>query len=387
MFRLSTLLAITAVLMFSGALIASTGSLDYVDSILDLTTAYYPQAVQLSSDAISGLTEPSYSGTPMYATLTLGGGSYTVVIDRNGSDAKLYVDIDGREILAPVDWVERLDGGYLAMTSYLAIASLRLPSDEGTRPYRMFLEWNPTTPTALIYFRDNYQAGEIKLGGVTYKIAIIDENSDGLFDDLDHDQLLIDIDQDGELLTSSDSHERYWLDAPFNIDGTVYQATSVAPNGSEIMIDKSDAWVNQKVALAIGFPAPDFSVVDADGKDLSLSSLRGKIVFLDFWASWCAPCRDELPNVEAIAKEYADKGVVVIGIDLDRNEDAFTGAIPYFGLTYRQVFDGVDNEISSLYRVSGIPMSYLIDRDGVIRGKSLRGDDLKKGIDDLLNKD
>ena len=88
--------------------------------------------------------------------------------------------------------------------------------------------------------------------------------------------------------------------------------------------------------------------------------------------------------MEQVAKDYADRGVVVIGIDLDRNEGAFTGAISYFGLTYRQVFDGADGEVSSLYRVSGIPMSYLIDREGIIRGKSLRGDDLKKGIDQLL---
>jgi len=382
MFRLSTLLAITAVLMFSGALIASTGNLDYVDSILDLTTAYYPQAVQLSSDAIPGLTEPSYSGTPMYASLSLAGESYTIVIDQDGSDAKLYVDANGDNELASVDWAQQLyDGGYLASVSF------EIPTESGTRVYRLFLVWNPTTPTAIIYFRDNYQAGEIELGGVTYKIAIIDENSDGVFDDLDHDQLLIDIDQDGELLTSSDSHEQYWLDVPFNIDGTVYAATSVAPDGSEIMIDKSDAWVNQKMALAIGFPAPDFSVKDADGNDLSLSSLQGKIVLLDFWASWCAPCRDELPNVEQAFKDYADSGLVVIGIDLDRNEGAFTGAVSYFGLTYRQVFDGADGDVSSLYRVSGIPMSYLIDRDGTIRGKSLRGDDLKQAIEELLNQD
>ena len=78
--------------------------------------------------------------------------------------------------------------------------------------------------------------------------------------------------------------------------------------------------------LGIGFPAPDFSAVDADGEKLSLSSLAGKIVVLDFWASWCAPCSDELPHVEAIASNYADRGVVVIGINRDRSEGAFTGA-------------------------------------------------------------
>jgi len=76
---------------------------------------------------------------------------------------------------------------------------------------------------------------------------------------------------------------------------------------------------------------------------------------------------------------------VVVGIDLDRNEGAFTGAVSYFGLTYPQVFDGADNNVSGLYRVTGIPMSYLIDRDGIIRGKSLRGDDLEAAIDKLIS--
>jgi len=380
MIHRSALITSVIVILFSAMLAASAGSLEYVDSILDLTTGYYPQAVQLSSVAVSGLTEPTYSGTPMYASLTLGGASYALVIDQNGSDGKLYADTDGSKTLVPIDWIQQLwDGGDLAS------ASFQLSADNGRRPYRLFLEWNPGTPTAIIYFRDNYMSGQIELGGVAYKIAIIDENTDGLFDDLDHDQLLIDIDQDGELLATSDSHERYWLDAPFNIDGTVYAATSVSPDGSQIVIDKSDAWVDEKVPLEVGFTAPDFSAKDADGNDLSLSSLEGNIVLLDFWASWCTPCRDELPHVEQVAKEYADRGVVVIGIDLDRNEGAFTGAVSYFGLTYPQVFDGAEGKVSSLYRVSGIPMSYLIDRDGIIRGKSLRGDDLKKAIEELLN--
>ena len=380
MLRISTLLATVIVLMFSVVLIASTGSLEYVDSILDLTTGYYPQAVQLSSDAISGLTEPTYSGTPMYASLTLAGASYALVIDQDGSNGKLYADVDGSKKLVPIDWIQQLyDGGNLASVSF------QLPTDKGTRPYRLFLVWNPSTPTVIVYFRDNYMAGQIELGGATYKMAIIDENSDGLFDDLHHDQLLIDIDQDGKLLASQDSHERYWLDAPFNIHGTVYQATSVSADGSQIVIDKSDAWVDEKLPLGVGFTAPDFSVKDADGKELSLSALKGKVVLLDFWASWCAPCRDELPNVEQAFKDYADRGLVVIGIDLDRNEGAFTGAVSYFGLTYPQVFDGADNKVSSLYRVSGIPMSYLIDRDGIIRGKSLRGNDIKQAINKLLS--
>ncbi|NIA03523.1 MAG: hypothetical protein GWP12_03175, partial [Nitrospirae bacterium] len=116
--------------MFSVVLTASTGSLEYVDSILDLTTGYYPQAAQLSSDVISGLTEPTYSGTPMYASLSLGGASYAVVIDRDGSNGKLYADTDGSKMLVPIDWTQQLyDGGFLADVSF------NIATDNGTRAY------------------------------------------------------------------------------------------------------------------------------------------------------------------------------------------------------------------------------------------------------------
>ncbi len=373
----SALVSSALILVFSVVVIASTGNLEYVDSILDLTTSYYPQVARLSSDPIPGLTEPAYSGTPAYASVTLAEMSFALALDRDGDSGKLYVDADGSKALARVDWIQQLWDG-----SYMGSVSFQLPASDGnsTRAYRLALVWTPATPMMITYFRDNRQEGQIELGGVKYRIAIIDENSDGLFDDLDNDLLLIDIDRDSELLASSDSHERYWLDAPFNIDGTVYAAASVSRDGSRIVIDKSDRWVETNAPLTVGSPAPHFSVVDADGERLSLSSLQGKIVVLDFWASWCAPCLYELPYVEAIANDYADRGVVVIGIDSDRSEGAFRSAVSYFGLTYRQVFDGADGKISSLYRVSGIPMTYLIDRDGIIRGKGLRGDDLKQAV-------
>ena len=240
MFRRSTFISLGIIVLFSSLLVASSADLKYVDSILDLTPGYYPQGVQLSSDPADGLSEPDYAGDPMYGTIALAGADYAVVIDHNGADGKLYVDEDGSGNLQPVEWIQQLWNG-----SYLGSATFKISSDGDVRSYRMLFLWDPNTPTVLVYFRGNYREGEIELDGVTYKIAIIDENSDGLFDDLDHDNMFIDTDQDGELLTSRDSHEQHWLDAPFNIHGTVYEATSVSPDGSRIVIDKSDAFVLQ----------------------------------------------------------------------------------------------------------------------------------------------
>ena len=91
--------------------------------------------------------------------------------------------------------------------------------------------------------------------------------------------------------------------------------------------------------------------------------------------------------MEKVADSYADKGVVVLGIDLDRSEQTFQAAVAQYALSYPQIYDGSDGSIASLYRISGIPMSYLIDKEGIIRGKGLRGEQLLQAIDALLNKD
>ena len=140
----------------------------------------------------------------------------------------------------------------------------------------------------------------------------------------------------------------------------------------------------EKPPLEVGFPALGFTGLDISGKEISLASLMGQIVLLDFWASWCAPCLEELPTMKGIADEYAKDGVVVIGIDLDRSEESFTQAVANYDLSYRQIYDGPDGPISDLYRISGIPMLYLIDQEGIIRGKDLRGEELRQAVQALL---
>ena len=88
--------------------------------------------------------------------------------------------------------------------------------------------------------------------------------------------------------------------------------------------------------------------------------------------------------MKGIADEYAKDGVVVIGIDLDRSEESFTQAVADYDLSYRQIYDGPDGPISDLYRISGIPMLYLIDQEGIIRGKDLRGEELLQAVQALF---
>lgn len=128
----------------------------------------------------------------------------------------------------------------------------------------------------------------------------------------------------------------------------------------------------------IGYPALDFTQTDVNGKNVSLSSYKGKVVLVDFWASWCGPCRRENPNVVAAYNKYKDKGFDVFGVSLDENKDKWLQAIQKDGLAWTHVSDlkGWQNEASKAYGVTSIPFNLLLDKDGKILAKGLRGADL-----------
>jgi peroxiredoxin len=142
-------------------------------------------------------------------------------------------------------------------------------------------------------------------------------------------------------------------------------------------------------AVAIGQPAPDFTLNDPEGNPVTLSSHFGKYLLLDFWASWCGPCRQENPNVVAVWKDYNEKGFDVFGVSLDRpdGKEAWLQAIEDDELTWTHVSDLKFWECApaQLYAVSAIPTNFLLDKEGTIIGKNLRGDDLRAKVAELLD--
>ena len=145
-------------------------------------------------------------------------------------------------------------------------------------------------------------------------------------------------------------------------------------------------------ATAIGATAPDFTEADTSGKMVSLSSFRGKYVLIDFWASWCGPCRAENPNVVKAFNLYKGKNFTVIGISLDGQGDKnkWLTAIQKDNLPWTQVSDlkAWDDTAAVLYLVgdSGIPQNFLLDPNGKIIAKNLRGDDLEDELAQILGK-
>lgn len=138
----------------------------------------------------------------------------------------------------------------------------------------------------------------------------------------------------------------------------------------------------------IGKTAPNIVLPDTDGKLLSLSSLKGKYVLIDFWASWCSPCRKENPNVVNAYNLYKDKGFDILGVSMDQNRNNWLKAIKDDNLTWHHVSDlkGWANEAGKLYGVNSIPHSVLIDKNGIIIAKNLRGEELLSKLSTLLGK-
>ncbi len=142
---------------------------------------------------------------------------------------------------------------------------------------------------------------------------------------------------------------------------------------------------NSKVG-AVGTEAIEFTQNDPDGKPVSLSSFRGKYVLIDFWASWCGPCRQENPNVVNTYQKYKGKNFTVLGISLDKTRDPWLKAIKDDNLTWTHVSDLKywNNEVAQKYKVQGIPKNFLIDPNGKIIARDLRGPQLAQRLDELL---
>jgi peroxiredoxin len=140
--------------------------------------------------------------------------------------------------------------------------------------------------------------------------------------------------------------------------------------------------------VQVGQPAPEFTLNDSTGKPVSLSSFKGKVVLVDFWASWCGPCRAENPNVVAAYKKFNSKGFTVFGVSLDTDKGKWQEAVAKDGLTWTHVSDliGWKNAAAKQYGVMSIPANFLIDKEGKIIGSSLRGEDLVKKLEEVLGK-
>lgn len=144
--------------------------------------------------------------------------------------------------------------------------------------------------------------------------------------------------------------------------------------------------VKAMASTAIGNPAPEIDLPSPEGANIALSSLKGKVVLIDFWASWCGPCRKEMPNVVKAYAKYKSKGFEIFGVSLDQDKSKWVEAIQKDGITWPQVSDLKQwgSSVVQLYNIQGIPYTVLLDREGKILAKNLRGEELEKKLLEVL---
>lgn len=171
---------------------------------------------------------------------------------------------------------------------------------------------------------------------------------------------------------------------------TEYPATRAAKAADEFLVQMKAMEATKKIqqSLVPGAQFPDFSEKDLAGQPVSIGNLKGKVVLIDFWATWCGPCRAELPNVQAVYQKYHGRGFEVIGISLDQDRAKLDAFLKAKDMTWPQLFDGLGwgNKLAAKYGIQSIPATYLLDGQGKIIAKDLRGDLLEQAVAKALGK-
>ena len=259
-------------------------------------------------------------------------------------------------------------------------AGLTVTGSEGQKIYDQFMAINTTTQQEAMKLQQEYQAAN----GDQAKMQAVQEAYAKLMTDAQAKETeLIKANPDSYVSTfvivsSMGQMEYEQLKERYNLLGEKAKASA---QGKAIA-----AQIAKLESTAIGQIAPNFTITTPEGESISLYDIKGKVKLIDFWASWCGPCRGENPHVVEIYREYHPKGLEIFGVSLDNNKEAWVKAIADDGLVWKHGSDlkGWQSAPAQLYSVSGIPHTVLLDENNKIIAKNLRGDELKQKIAELL---
>ncbi len=259
-------------------------------------------------------------------------------------------------------------------------AGLTVTGSEGQKIYDQFMAINASAQQEAMKLQQEYQAAN----GDQAKIQAVQEAYAKLMTDAQAKETeLIKANPDSYVSTfvivsSMGQMEYEQLKERYSLLGEKAKASA---QGKAIA-----AQIAKLESTAIGQIAPNFTITTPEGESISLYDIKGKVKLIDFWASWCGPCRGENPHVVEIYKEYHPKGLEIFGVSLDNNKEAWVKAIADDGLVWKHGSDlkGWQSAPAQLYGVTGIPHTVLLDENNKIIAKNLRGDELKQKIAELL---
>lgn len=252
---------------------------------------------------------------------------------------------------------------------------------------------------------NSYTEGTVQLGAKTYKVALMPVTLAGADSPFNHPgtAIIFDLNGDGHL----DGHpfrggERFNLGSPFVIGGQGYQVKDATCDGRHVVLETVDAAAAAAAAAAKqpppatpapppgapapGQSAPDFALTTIDGDSIRLSDYRGKVVLLDFWATWCGPCRMEMPYVKSAYERYHKRGLEIIGVSLDNTPTEVRAYTKMSGMSWPQILQGrgTMTALKRDYGIRSIPAAFLIDQKGIVAATHPRGDGLLQAIENLL---
>ena len=332
---------------------------------------YLPQQVDLLSGRPATLLRlPAALVSPSYAVIPIGPSSqgrvYHVVLDEPaGKPSVIYVDSNGNGDLTDdraAEWKGSVAGGY---TTYNGGAMLRLAAEGSEMEVHLALyRFDPadSSRTAyarkLFYYRDWVRRGQLELGGSRYQVILSDEPASGDFRGAS--VLLIDLNGDGVFHGSRESTQAR---EPFNIRGTTWEIRDMSWSGDSFRLVRSSRSVAEMIPPPdhrVGRPITSFVASDMQGRTVRFpEDYRGKVVLLDFWATWCGPCMEEMPNLVSVLRAESAKGFEILGVSLDSSGQA--GAVRTVLskqlMIWPQIYEGGawETRLAKLYAINSIP--------------------------------